>query len=235
MALHIVSSFDRDLKEVLKATDDMGRLVRSQLSDVAAALQSVDCREAERIMARDAEVNGLEVSIDARIEAIFACRQPAAGDLRFLIGLSRISVDLERMGDEIRNMARSVSELRGLDASVLANRSTLSMGLAAVGLMIEDVLDAIGRLDTQEARAVIERDGMIDDVYRTTLRSLVTHMMEDPSSVSSALGLMWIARSLERVGDHVKNVAEAVIYIAEGADVRHEFYTEAGSSASAGA
>ena len=146
MALHIVSSFDRDLKEVLKATDDMGRLVRSQLSDVAAALQSVDCREAERIMARDAEVNGLEVSIDARIEAIFACRQPAAGDLRFLIGLSRISVDLERMGDEIRNMARSVSELRGLDASVLANRSTVTMGLATVGLMIEDVLDSLKRL-----------------------------------------------------------------------------------------
>ena len=224
--VHIVSSFDRELREVLQDTIDMGMLVRRQLADTAKALQSIDCEEAERIMTRDAEVNGFEVSIDAKIEAIFACRQPAAGDLRFLIGLSRISVDLERMGDEVRNMARSAGELKGLDASVLANRSTVTMGLATVGLMIEDVLDSLKRLDTKEARDVILRDGMIDDVYRTTLRSLVTHMMEDPSSVSGALGMMWITRSLERVGDHVKNVAEAVIYIAEGADVRHDVYTD---------
>ena len=224
--VHIVSSFDRELREVLQDTIDMGMLVRRQLADTAKALQSIDSEEAERIMTRDAEVNGFEVSIDAKIEAIFACRQPAAGDLRFLIGLSRISVDLERMGDEVRNMARSAGELKGLDASVLANRSTVTMGLATVGLMIEDVLDSLKRLDTKEARDVILRDGMIDDVYRTTLRSLVTHMMEDPASVSGALGMMWITRSLERVGDHVKNVAEAVIYIAEGADVRHDVYTD---------
>lgn len=224
--VHIVSSFDRELREVLQDTIDMGLLVRRQLADTAKALQSIDSEEAERIMTRDAEVNGFEVSIDAKIEAIFACRQPAAGDLRFLIGLSRISVDLERMGDEVRNMARSAGELKGLDVSVLANRSTVTMGLATVGLMIEDVLDSLKRLDTKEARDVILRDGMIDDVYRTTLRSLVTHMMEDPSSVSGALGMMWITRSLERVGDHVKNVAEAVIYIAEGADVRHDVYTD---------
>lgn len=224
--VHIVSSFDRELREVLQDTIDMGMLVRQQLADTAKALQSIDSEEAERIMTRDAEVNGFEVSIDAKIEAIFACRQPAAGDLRFLIGLSRISVDLERMGDEVRNMARSAGELKGLDASVLANRSTVTMGLATVGLMIEDVLDSLKRLDTKEARDVILRDGMIDDVYRTTLRSLITHMMEDPGSVSGALGMMWITRSLERVGDHVKNVAEAVIYIAEGADVRHDVYTD---------
>lgn len=224
--VHIVSSFDRELREVLQDTIDMGMLVRQQLADTAKALQSIDGEEAERIMTRDAEVNGFEVSIDAKIEAIFACRQPAAGDLRFLIGLSRISVDLERMGDEVRNMARSAGELKGLDASVLANRSTVTMGLATVGLMIEDVLDSLKRLDTKEARDVILRDGMIDDVYRTTLRSLITHMMEDPGSVSGALGMMWITRSLERVGDHVKNVAEAVIYIAEGADVRHDVYTD---------
>lgn len=224
--VHIVSSFDRELREVLQDTIDMGMLVRRQLADTAKALQSIDSEEAERIMTRDAEVNGFEVSIDAKIEAIFACRQPAAGDLRFLIGLSRISVDLERMGDEVRNMARSAGELKGLDASVLANRSTVTMGLATVGLMIEDVLDSLKRLDTKEARDVILRDSMIDDVYRTTLRSLITHMMEDPTSVSGALGMMWITRSLERVGDHVKNVAEAVIYIAEGADVRHDVYTD---------
>ena len=162
--VHIVSSFDRELREVLQETIDMGMLVRQQLADTAKALQSIDSEEAERIMTRDAEVNGFEVSIDAKIEAIFACRQPAAGDLRFLIGLSRISVDLERMGDEVRNMARSAGELKGLDASVLANRSTVTMGLATVGLMIEDVLDSLKRLDTKEARDVILRDSMIDDV-----------------------------------------------------------------------
>lgn len=200
---HIVKSYDRDLEEVLGEVTAMGRLVREQLVKAADALEKLDADEARSVMTRDVEVNGYEVSVDAKIESVFARRQPAARDLRTLIGMSRVSVDFERMGDEIRNMAGSVLELKGLDDSILA----------------------LSRLDTNLAREVIARDRLVDDVYRTTLRSLIVHMMQDPSSTEGAIALTWIGRSLERTGDHVKNVCEAVIYIEEGADVRHEFYT----------
>ena len=139
--------------------------------------------------------------------------------------MSRVSVDFERMGDEIRNMAGSVLELKGLDDSLLENRSAIIMAVNTVAHMIDDSILALSRLDTNLAREVIARDRLVDDVYRTTLRSLIVHMMQDPSSTEGAIALTWIGRSLERPGDHVKNVCEAVIYIEEGADVRHEFYT----------
>ena len=139
--------------------------------------------------------------------------------------MSRVSVDFERMGDEIRNMAGSVLELKGLDDSLLENRSAIIMAVNTVAHMIDDSILALSRLDTNLAREVIARYRLVDDVYRTTLRSLIVHMMQDPSSTEGAIALTWIGRSLERTGDHVKNVCEAVIYIEEGADVRHEFYT----------
>ena len=213
---HIVKSYDRDLEEVLGEVTAMGRLVREQL---------VKAADARSVMTRDAEVNGYEVSVDAKIESVFARRQPAARDLRTLIGMSRVSVDFERMGDEIRNMAGSVLELKGLDDSLLENRSAIIMAVNTVAHMIDDSILALSRLDTNLAREVIARDRLVDDVYRTTLRSLIVHMMQDPSSTEGAIALTWIGRSLERTGDHVKNVCEAVIYIEEGADVRHEFYT----------
>lgn len=222
---HIVKSYDRDLEEVLGEVTAMGRLVREQLVKAADALEKLDADEARSVMTRDAEVNGYEVSVDAKIESVFARRQLAARDLRTLIGMSRVSVDFERMGDEIRNMAGSVLELKGLDDSLLENRSAIIMAVNTVAHMIDDSILALSRLDTNLAREVIARDRLVDDVYRTTLRSLIVHMMQDPSSTEGAIALTWIGRSLERTGDHVKNVCEAVIYIEEGADVRHEFYT----------
>ena len=207
---HIVKSYDRDLEEVLGEVTAMGRLVREQLVKAADALEKLDADEARSVMTRDAEVNGYEVSVDAKIESVFARRQPAARDLRTLIGMSRVSVDFERMGDEIRNMAGSVLELKGLDDSLLENRSAIIMAVNTVAHMIDDSILALSRLDTNLAREVIARDRLVDD---------------DPSSTEGAIALTWIGRSLERTGDHVKNVCEAVIYIEEGADVRHEFYT----------
>ena len=223
---HIVKSFDRDLDEVLAEVTAMGKLVREQLVKAADALQKLDADEARSVMVRDAEVNGCEVAVDAKIESVFARRQPAARDLRMLIGMSRVSVDFERMGDEIRNMAGSVLELKGLDASLLENRSAIIMAVDTVAHMIDDSILALSRLDTDLAREIIDRDHLVDDVYKTALRSLIVHMMQDPSSIEGAIALTWIGRSLERVGDHVKNVCEAVVYIKDGADVRHEFYTQ---------
>ncbi len=272
MEQHIVKSYDRDLAVVLSEVTAMGRLVRTQLMDASVALAKLDCEMAKRIMKRDAEVNGYEVTVDALIESVFARRQPAAGDLRSLIGMERISVDFERMGDEIRIMAGSIERLNGLDVALLETRASLIMALETVARMIDDVIVAVSRRDSTLAREVIARDQAVDEVYRTALRSLILHMMQDPSTVEGALALTWIGRSplareviardqavdevyrtalrslilhmmqdpstvegalaltwigrsLERTGDHVKNIGEAVVYIVEGADVRHEFYT----------
>lgn len=226
MTAHIVASFDRDLEEVLSQTTAMGRLVLEQMRGAADSLMNLDRGAAEAIMTRDAEVNGYEVKIDAHIEGIFARRQPTARDLRYLIGMSRVSVDLERMGDEIRNIARCVRDLPGLDAAVSADRLTLQAAFDALGLMIEDVLGALRMSDAALARRVIEADRQVDEVYRRTVQSLIIHMSENSGSAAGAVALTWVAKSIERVGDHTKNVAESVIYISEGADVRHEFYTD---------
>lgn len=222
---HIVKSYDRDLEEVLGEVTAMGRLVREQLVKAADALEKLDADEARSVMTRDAEVNGYEVSVDAKIESVFARRQPAARDLRTLIGMSRVSVDFERMGDEIRNMAGSVLELKGLDDSLLENRSAIIMAVNTVAHMIDDSILALSRLDTNLAREVIARD--------QARRRRLPHDAQEPDRAhdagsvlhEGAIALTWIGRSLERTGDHVKNVCEAVIYIEEGADVRHEFYT----------
>ena len=155
---HIVKSYDRDLEEVLGEVTAMGRLVREQLVKAADALEKLDADEDRSVMTRDAEVNGYEVSVDAKIESVFARRQPAARDLRTLIGMSRVSVDFERMGDEIRNMAGSVLELKGLDDSLLENRSAIIMAVNTVAHMIDDSILALSRLDTNLAREVIARD-----------------------------------------------------------------------------
>ena len=175
---HIVKSYDRDLEEVLGEVTAMGRLVREQLVKAADALEKLDADEARSVMTRDAEVNGYEVSVDAKIESVFARRQPAARDLRTLIGMSRVSVDFERMGDEIRNMAGSVLELKGLDDSLLENRSAIIMAVNTVANMIDDSILALSRLDTNLAREVIARDRLVDDVYRTMVQKMPELMHE---------------------------------------------------------
>ncbi len=222
MQEHILQSFDKELSSVQEDLVLMGKHILRQLERFTHVLTDIDRAEARKIRLEDAEINGEEVRIASRVEQILARFQPSAVDLRLLLALDRMSVDLERMGDEIRNMAQAVEYLKSLDEAVLANRSTIAMALVTVGSMIGDVLDALIERDTATARVVIQRDEQIDNVFKTTVRSLITHMLENPRSLTGALGLNQIARSLERVGDHTTNIAEAVIYIVEGADIRHE-------------
>lgn len=219
---HILTSFDKELSGVQEDVMLMGKHVLRQLARVTHALTDIDRSEAKAIRMEDVEINTQEVQIASKVEHILARFQPSAVDLRLLLAVDRVSVDLERMGDEIRNIAQAVEELKGLDEAVLGNRSAIAMALGTVGSMIGDVLDALIERDTVAARVVIQRDELIDNVFKTTVRSLITHMVENPRSLTGALGLNQIARSLERVGDHTTNIAEAVIYIVEGADVRHE-------------
>lgn len=222
---HIVKSFDRDLETVLAELTAMAKVIRTQLIDVAGALQTLDIETATRIMKRDAEVNGYEVMVDALIESVFARRQPAACDLRTLIGMGRMSVDYERMGDEIRNIAASIERLHALDPELVVHRESLLKVVPVIVDMMNEAIISLKRGDCARARKIIECDRTVDEVYKSTCHGLIVHMMKDPKTIEEAQALMWTGRSLERVGDHVKNLAEAVIYIIEGADVRHEFYT----------
>lgn len=222
MSVHILTSFDKELSAVQCDAVQMGKHILQQLSRVKHALNDLDRSQTDAICREDDEINVEEVRIASKVEHILARFQPSAIDLRLLLALDRISIDMERMGDEIRNMAKAIETLPEADDPVLANRSTIIIALNTVESMISAALDALINRDSSAARAVIQRDDLIDNVFKTTVRSLITHMLENPRSLTAAFALNQIVRSLERVGDHTTNIAEAVIYIVEGADVRHK-------------
>ena len=169
----------------------------------------------------DADINKLEVEIDDACQTIIARRQPAAGDLRFVLAVSRVIVDLERIGDEVKKIALKAHELLGnnrVAAPELYN--THRMGPVTLG-MIHRALDAFARLDTGAVIELSETDKHLDADYRAQLRSLITFMMEDPRSISATIDIMFMNKSIERIGDHAENIAEHVVYLTRGIDVRH--------------
>ena len=169
----------------------------------------------------DADINKLEVEIDDACQTIIARRQPAAGDLRFVLAVSRVIVDLERIGDEVKKIALKAHELLGnnrVAAPELYN--THRMGTVTLG-MIHRALDAFARLDTGAVIELSETDKHLDADYRAQLRSLITFMMEDPRSISATIDIMFMNKSIERIGDHAENIAEHVVYLTRGIDVRH--------------
>lgn len=224
-APHSVSSYDRELSELVGRVSSMGELILEQLRNVHSALSAFDAEAAAAVAARDAEVNGWEVLIDRTIEEICARRQPAAADLRLLLGISRAASDLERMGDEIRNIARTVARVGKPGKFAQSATVTLSASFSTAGIMIADALEALRARDARLAREVIARDELIDGVFRTVMEQ-VTDQIRQGADARGSIALGWIAKTLERIGDHAKNVAEAVVYICEGADIRHEFYTD---------
>jgi phosphate transport system protein len=166
-------------------------------------------------------VNGLEVSIDDDCTHIVARRQPTAGDLRMVMAVSKIVTDLERIGDEAAKIARMAREIYKRDRLQIPRISDVrKMGDLGVK-MLRDVLDAFVRLDAVDAVRIVREDAALDDHFRGVLRQLVTYMMEDPRTITTALDIVFIGKSIERIGDHAKNVAESVIYIVKGKDVRH--------------
>jgi phosphate transport system protein len=164
----------------------------------------------------------MEVAIDGECSQVIVKRQPAANDLRLILAITKTVTDLERIGDEaqkIARMAKSIHE-RGLDGR--APRTVDVRHAAEVALaMLRNALDAFARLDVAAAADVIRDDAAIDSEFRSILRQLITYMMEDPRTISSALDVVWVAKAIERIGDHAKNMAEQVIYIVRGTDVRH--------------
>lgn len=219
-AHHISQQFNSELDDIKTRMLEMGGVVEKQVADATTAFMNQDSGLAEEVKSGDRVVNGLEVAIDEECTIILARRQPAASDLRLVLSISRVISDLERMGDEASKVAESaikLGELGGLPRSVLEIRHIGDHVLS----MVRNALDAFARFDSDMALEVAEEDNAVDMEYATAMRSLVTYMMEDPRTISSVLQVLWALRSLERIGDHARNIAEHVIYLVKGADVRH--------------
>jgi phosphate transport system protein len=217
---HISRRFNEDLEHVRTRVLAMGGLVEELLGKAISALIEGDSSLGQSVSKDDLVVNGMEVAIDEECSRILATRSPAAGDLRLIISILKTITDLERIGDEGEKIGNIASRLAAMERPENKYREVKHMG-RIVADMVHDSLDAFARMDSQTALKVARRDRMVDEEYESIQRQCITFMMEDPRSIRRALDVMWIVRSLERVGDHAKNICEYVIFMAHGKDVRH--------------
>jgi phosphate transport system protein len=221
MDKHISSQFDAELGSVSTRVLELGGLVESQIRHAVYSLSQFSIEVADQVIATESQVNSMEVEIDRDLSSIIARRQPTARDLRLLIAISKITANLERAGDESEKIARMVKSIinsgnsRALPASELRIAADLASGL------LRKALDAFARLDVTEAVSILKEDDLIDAEFDGFVRKLVTYMMEDPRTISASLDLLFVAKAIERIGDHSKNIAEFIIYVVKGADVRH--------------
>jgi len=219
---HLVKKYDEELEAMRSRVLQMGGLVESQFKLAMEAFETADVEKADTAIANDRRVNELQLDLDKMVNHLIARRQPTAGDLRMIMGVAKAITDLERIGDEAAKIGRAAKWLKEKASGFRMNRipDLHQSGETAARLMHRS-LDAFARLDGHAAASIIRDDAGIDDRFRSTLRQLVTYMMEDPRSISSAIDTVWVAKAIERVGDHAKNIAEHVIFIAHGEDVRH--------------
>jgi phosphate transport system protein len=217
---HILSRFNADLEGVRSGVLQMGGLVEQQLQNGIKALYNGDGRLGEEVARLDHKVNAMEVAIDEDCSRILATRGPTASDLRLIVAIIKTITDLERIGDEAEKLGNIASRLATLDRPTDRYREIKHLG-DQVAEMVHGSLDAFARMDTDAALAVARRDREVDEEYEALQRQCITFMMEDPRSIRRALDILWVARALERIGDHAKNICEYVIYMALGKDVRH--------------
>lgn len=223
---HLSTQFDSELNTVSSRVMEMGGLVESQIQQAIFALSQFSSEAANQVVETERRVNAMEVEIDHELSSIIARRQPTARDLRLLIAISKTTANLERVGDEAEKIARMVLSIvrsgspRALPASELRVASDLAAG------QMRKALDAFARLDTTAAVSILKEDNLIDREFDSFVRILITYMMEDPRMISPSLDLLFVAKAIERVGDHAKNIAELIIYIVKGADVRHSSIEE---------
>ena len=223
---HISRRFNKDIEELRNSVLTMGGLVESQLSRAIDAIVSGDSELGLQVARDDYKVNDLEVSIDEECSRILATRAPAASDLRLIVAIIKTITDLERVGDEAEKIGFLASKLAGMDRPSDSYRELKTLG-NHVSHMLRDAMNAFARLDVEGAFEVVREDERVDEEYDALTRQCVTFMMEDPRSIKRVMNVTWAARSLERIGDHAKNICEYVIYMVEGRDVRHTATSEA--------
>ncbi len=222
---HISHQFDEDLESLRSKVLNMGGLVEKQVENALMALTRSDSSLAEEVATSDYKINAMEVAIDEECTQVIAKRQPAASDLRLVVTVIKTITDLERIGDEAEKIGAHAVKLATVERTPTYFLELKHMG-ERVREMLHDSLDAFARMDTENALAIAQGDREINDEYDAIVRQLITHMMEDPRAIKRALRVMWCARSLERIGDHAKNICEYVIYTVAGTDVRHTSFEQ---------
>ena len=227
---HLSSQFDSELNSVSTRVMELGGLVESQIQQAIYALSHFSLEAVSRVDELEKRVNRLEVDIDYEPSTIIARRQPTARDLRLLIAFSKATANLERMGDEAHKMARMVGSI--IESGASRSLPTMDLRVAAdlASGLLRKALDAFARLDTVAAVSILKEDDLIDAEFDGFVRKLITYMMEDPRKISASLDLLFLAKAIERIGDHSKNVAELIIYLVKGIDVRHTTMDEIESS-----
>lgn len=218
---HISTQFDNELGDISSRVLEIGGLVEAQLQRAIFALLNHDLAAADEALDGGDRVNAMEIAIDGEISAIIARRQPAARDLRLLIAVSKTTANLERVGDESEKIARMVKSIMNSGHAQRVPSAELRVATELASSLLRKSLDGFARLDTAQAVTIVRDDDLIDLEFNGFVRKLITYMMEDPRTISTCLDLLFVAKALERIGDHAKNIAEFTIYVVNGADVRH--------------
>jgi phosphate transport system protein len=220
---HMSTQFDAELSGISTRVLEMGGVVESQVARAVYALTHFSSEVASEVLATEERVNATEIAIDRDLSTIIARRQPTARDLRLLIAISKTIANLERVGDEAARIARTVQRLvnSGVSSRMRLPVNDLAYESELAVAQLRKALDAFARLDVERAIEVLKADDLIDQEFEGLMRKLITFMMEDPRTISSSIDLVFVAKAIERVGDHAKNLAEQIIYIVKGTDVRH--------------
>lgn len=218
---HISKQFDAELESVRSQVLQMGGFVEQQIEQAIEALTSGREDLIEQVIANDHRVNAMEVSIDETCNQIIARRQPAAGDLRLIMMVIKTITDLERIGDEAEKIARMARLIYASDRMHTPRFFEIKQVASIAANMVHKALDAFARLDLNAAAHIVRQDEQVDEEFRSIMRQLITFMMEDPRKISTSLEILFIAKAIERIGDHAKNMSEYVVYMVKGKDVRH--------------
>lgn len=222
---HISQRFDSDLEALKSQVLVMGGLVERQIINALTALETADSNIACNVIEVEDDIDMHEVKLDEQCTMVLACRQPAASDLRMVLTVIKMIRDLERMGDEAQKIAKMAIELSESGAAPGGYDEVRHMG-ALVQDMVHSVLDAFARFDVDQALQVAKADKKVDREYASAMREIVTYMMEDPRCITRVMKIIWALRALERIGDHSRNIAEHIIFLVRGLDVRHTSVSE---------
>ena len=218
---HLSSQFDADLNAINAHLLEMGGLVETQVATAMKAFSTMDAELASSVLAKEKDVNEFEIMIDKECAEILARRQPTAKDLRLVLAIAKAISNLERVGDEADHIAARIKKVVEVNAPYQINVAEIRIaGQMALGLLRRS-LDAFARMDSKAAATIVADDLEIDNEFRGFVRKLNSYMSEDPRIISTALEILFIAKAVERIGDHAKNISEFVIYVDKGMDVRH--------------
>jgi phosphate transport system protein len=223
--LHISQQYNAVLDDLKTEFLEMGGMVEQQIIDAVEAITKLDVELAEKVLRVEQQVDEREMARDDLCVQIIARRQPTASDLRLVMSISKATRDLERMGDEAKKIAQ-MAILISENGEILEGFSELKNLGRRVQQVVSDTLTAFARYDVNTALQVAHEDKAIDEEYDIAMRVLITYMMENPRNISRAMNITWALRALERIGDHAENIAEHIIYLVKGLDVRHQSISE---------